>query len=540
VLLLFAVLTALLARAQPSTEWQRVAGGFYQIGVYSSAPDATGHIYTAGFGPGPFDFGSGVTVPSTMNGMVLARYDSLGTINWARALTTTPDELVYIAGIAANSEGDLWVCGYFESATLTLDTIVLTGIEPRVRSFLARFDSTGAVEFATAWGNPLDSDTTPIDLYVDDQDNVLVTGTTFDPNLTVGGLTLTFTEGWEQLYAVKFDASGNGIWGNVSNSPPGGSQGGPNARCITADALGSAYVAGTIMGMLVMDGDTVDADNITAHGILIKLGPTGTVEHMRVMADCDPVDITADDEGNAYVCGIIESEAIFNNDTLVPSAIDGFVAAYDSSGAYRWVIGVSGADDNEWCSSVVLTDPQDAMYVGGTFVLGAWFGDVYMQTGSAPTDGFVMQVDTAGAVTWVKDMTGDGPTVSAEVHFDRLGHLYTSGITQSQTIFLGEPVANVFGNRGFLARFADVITNAPLVEEPVGAPLYPNPCAGSFTLALPSDARTVIIQDVQGRECDRVAVRSSRTSSHHIDVPGIYYATVLSDNARTVQRVIVE
>ncbi len=69
--------------------------------------------------------------------------------------------------------------------------------------------------------------------------------------------------------------------------------------------------------------------------------------------------------------------------------------------------------------------------------------------------------------------------------------------------------------------------------------IRPNPSAGDFTIALPSDARTIIITDAQGREQERRAVRDTRNSSFHIDVPGVYGVSVLTEAGLEVQRVVV-
>jgi hypothetical protein len=532
VLIVPAFFLSATAMAQlPNTQWLRTAGGFSQFERYLSAADATGHVYTAGLGTAT-DFGNGVTVPS--EGRVIARYDSSGTISWARALTTAPNEYATVSAIATNSEGDVWIAGHFLSSTLTLDTIVLPNAPSTSSAFLARMDSTGAVEFAIAWGGTELTVTDASDVCVDGSDNVFVAGQTSATSFTVGGGTLTNLSGGQELFALKFNANGGELWGGISQASQGA-----ESCCIAADATGKAYVVGKATGEFIIGQDTVDTGFIT-QAVLIKFDFFGVVEHVEVLAECQPLDLDVDDAGNAYVCGWIDTMADFGGDTLVPSVLDGFVAAYASDGSYRWVVGVQGEIDNEICWSVDLDAAQTGLYVGGTFVFDAWFGGMHVETGLSPTDGFIMQLDTAGTVNWVKDMTGDGPTLFAEAHLDPWGHLYASGVTQSMMSYLGEPVQNGGGNHAFLARFGDLSTSVPAVAQAGDLHLYPNPCDGVFTIELPPDARTVIIEDGQGHLRQRVPVLGSLSSTFHIGTPGIYFVTVLSDAGRTVERIIVE
>src|SRR6185295_15816447 len=97
-----------------------------------------------------------------------------------------------------------------------------------------------------------------------------------------------------------------------------------------------------------------------------------------------------------------------------------------------------------------------------------------VQTGLSNTDGFIMHMDTSGVVNWVKDMTGDGPTLFAQTCIDGSDHLFASGVTQSGMSYLGEPVVNGTGNHAFLARFDDISTGTIISTKDEGVLIYPN------------------------------------------------------------------
>ncbi|MEO8067655.1 MAG: T9SS type A sorting domain-containing protein [Flavobacteriales bacterium] len=534
ILLVVATLYAHCALAQPpNAAWLATAGGFNDEDMNHSAADGTGHLFIAGLG-GFMDFGNGVIIPGSAR--AIARYDTLGNISWARGLTMDPDAVTSIEGIAATSNGDLWVTGIYQTQTIMLDTFVLTTNNGTTCAYLARLDSTGAMVFATSWGiGGIANTTTSEDICVDDQGNVLVTGWTTAPSLTVDGVTLLNDSSVWQLYALKFDASGTALWGNESHAPRRWALG----QAIGADALGNTYVSGRIEGVFVMGADTVGTDSVDA-GVLIKLGPTGTVEYVHLLPPFYRQDITVDAIGNAYVCGIVQGTTVWGNDTLGATLFDGFVAAYAPDGNYRWVVGVQGTVGNEFCRSVVLDATQTGLLVSGTFREAAWFGDVYMETDVPPTDGFVMQVDTTGSVEWVKDLTGDGATLIARAFFDPSGHLYTSGVTESNTTYLGKPVLNGVLDHAFLARFDDILMAVPQVTYGTVAQLHPNPCNGTFTMDTPANARAVVITDAQGRVLQNIPLAASHVSTFHIGAPGVYSVCVITETGSEVRRVIVK
>ena len=528
-LILFFTCASALIRAQvPTTEWLRTAGGFDQYTPNLSAIDPTGGIYTCAYGEDDRYFGSGITVSDT--GFTIARYDPSGAIQWARTLTTSSGTSAYVHSIATRSDGELWVTGYFISPTLTIDGFVLNNSS--ISAFLARFDATGAAQFATAWGDPF-GNTHARDVCTDALDRVFVTGHTNAPSLTFGSITVNNTAGGDQMWALYLDSSGTPQWAVVSEAINGGAEG----LCIATNGTGEAFVATRFNTSFTIGTESVSS-GATAPAALVKLGQDGQAEWMHLIASCDPLDLTVDMNGNTYLCGDFQYEADFDGTVLTPSVLDGFVASYGLFGDFRWVTAVHGDIDNELCWSVEVDAAQTSLIVGGTFVISASFGGTVISTGTSPTDGFVMHMDTAGTVNWVKDMTGDGPTLFAEARMDAQDHIYAAGTTQSQTTYVQEPVENASGNQAFLVRFGDLNTSSPSMQSEHGVSVYPNPSTGSFTVALPTGTRMVVIEDALGR-VQQQFTPISRRASFTIEQPGVYLVVVVGTQGREVSRVVV-
>ncbi len=531
-LLLLLACSIHLANAQPpNTGWLRTAGGFSQYVPYRSVADPAGRIYTCGTGSA-LDYGSGITVAD--QGFSIARYTREGDILWARTLATVPFQDEVVNAIATNSASDLWVVGSFTSASLTVDAFTLTnaGLSS---AFMVRFDSTGVAQFATSWGGSVLESVSALDVCVGGNDKVFVSGSSNAVSLAIGGVILLNTTGGDQLTTLKFDAAGVAQWGKISSAATAGGSG----LCIAVDKLANVYVTGRFDDTLIIDDDTLST-LITDHVALIKFTSVGDVAWLHALANCDPLDLAVDADGNAYVCGDFQYLADFDGDTLIPSVLDGFVSAYTTNGVHRWVTGVQGDIDNELCWSVAVDSAGTKLVVAGTFVFSAWFGDQFVSTGTSPTDGFVMRMDTSGEVHWVKDMTGDGPTMFAQTCLDHEGQLYASGVVQSLTTYLDEPVVNGSGNHAFLARFDELSTGFDAAIDEASFQLFPNPSSGVFTMRVPSDARSVIINDALGCVKRTVAIGGSNEMTLHIEVPGVFFVEVITTTGRSVQKIIVD
>ena len=78
-------------------------------------------------------------------------------------------------------------------------------------------------------------------------------------------------------------------------------------------------------------------------------------------------------------------------------------------------------------------------------------------------------------------------------------------------------------------------------SRPHGAGLDSRSCQFSRTRSRrPGIERPRRVRRCKGREQERRAVRGANTSSFHMDVPGVYAVSVLTETGRTVARVVVQ
>jgi len=132
--------------------WAKTSGGIGTIQGYSVATDASQNVYVTGqFTPASISFGSYTITNSGGSDAFFVKYDSSGTVLWAKDIGGTGNEKGY--SVAADNYGKIYLTGSFGTAStsITIDTITLQ--RPAVFNdpmFVAGFNAAGHALFAKA------------------------------------------------------------------------------------------------------------------------------------------------------------------------------------------------------------------------------------------------------------------------------------------------------------------------------------------------------------------------------------------------------
>ena len=186
-------------------QWQRTLGdSFLQVGN-AVAVDSSGNVYVTGSNAiGNF--------PSYQLRVLVAKYNTSGTIQWQKVLYGSSDEAG--KGIALDSSGNIYIAGFSKSFGAGEDLVV------------AKYNSSGTVQWQRKLSGSSNESGTAIS--VDSSGNVYVTG-----------LTQSTGAGSYDILIAKYNTSGTIQWqrtlGGSSFSEGDG---------ITVDNSGNVYVAG--------------------------------------------------------------------------------------------------------------------------------------------------------------------------------------------------------------------------------------------------------------------------------------------------------
>ncbi len=242
--------------------WARAYGGSGIMNPTCIAIDGIGSIIVGGSFYGSVSFG-GATRTSVQGeaDAFIAKYSSTGTYTWDVTFGSFfPD---VITALAIDSSNNIFVTGFFQ-ATVTIGSITLnswgTGIDP----LLAKFNSSGVVQFAKNFYNA--GTEFGRDILIDSGGNVYLigymngyinfSGGQVDSNLLSGG----------GGFIAKFDNSGTWTWSQR--------YGGSDTRFWAAvlDASANVVVVGDFPGGATtnLGGGTIAAGSWTVDGFIAK------------------------------------------------------------------------------------------------------------------------------------------------------------------------------------------------------------------------------------------------------------------------------
>ncbi len=324
--------------------------------------------------------------------------------------------------IAINTNGNIFITGYFASLSITFGSITLYNDTDEYDVFIAKYDTNGNVLWAkSAGGTSLDY---VYDIATDASGNVYITGTFWSPTITFGLTTLS-NAGRCDIFIAKYDANGNVLWAKSI----GGAD--YDEGCsIATDGSGNVYVTGYFCSPSI----TFDPYTLTNAGgvniFIVKYDANGNVLWAKSAGGpgYDKANgIATDPKGNVYITGGFESQFIsFGSITLTNSG-DGdiFIAKYDANGNVLWAKSAGGPGYDK--ANGIATDPKGNVYITGSFISPSiTFGSTTLYN-VGREDIFIAKYDANGNLLWAKSAGGEFVDWGSDVAIDPSGNVYVVG-----------------------------------------------------------------------------------------------------------------
>ncbi len=315
-----------------------------------------------------------------------------------------------------------------------------------------------ALEPGIAWSSYLggyDSDSGG-DIAVDGSGNILVTGSTVSLGWTYGGWEPT-PGGRADGFVVKLTSSGAHIWstylgGNENDGGVSISVDNDDNVLVTGSTESSDWISGgwdTTLDDGTSEGEGEDAREIHGDAFVVKLTSTGAHVWSTYLGGDDRdrgSGITVDNDGNVLVTGSTGSSGWISGgwDTTLDDDIsdgegagqshgDAFVVKLTSSGAHVWS-SYLGGDDDDHGSGIGVDNDGNVLAMGNTessnWVSGGWIttyagGDGYAE------DAFVVKLTSSGAHTWSSYVGGNLADLGSAIAVDGNGNAVITGSTMS-------------------------------------------------------------------------------------------------------------
>jgi hypothetical protein len=318
--------------------WARGAPGGWSWGI---AVDAAGSSYITGWLTGPVDFGNGVTLGP---GAFVVKYDTNGTVVWARTLSSSG----VAWAIAVDANGNSFVAGAVPEPLQLLPHITVWKVGADGTTLWTR--SAVGVYDGAAYG-----------ISADANGNSSVTGE-FGGGTAVFGAeepnetSLTSAPG-TAMFVARYDASGNLMWARQSTSGRGNG--------IATDTAGSSYVVGVGSAILGL-GEPNETEVATA--FVAKYDALGDLAWAKSVAPgfgqvSWVFAIAHNSAGHTYITG-----------TSVQGNV--FIQKYDIDGGLLWSrrLATASSDVLALAGNGISLDSAGNAYVAGQFSGSVLFG----------------------------------------------------------------------------------------------------------------------------------------------------------------------
>ena len=467
----------------------RRLGGMDSESAYSVRIDSNGNIIVAGYyESNPILFLSTNNIPvlpstfiqlsnSGSTDVYVVKYNSSATFQWAARVSGIYGDTLSM--LKLDSSENVYLLGLYQSTTLTIYNANGTAFGTTLANlgnkdhFIAKYNSSGVVQWVARLGGTGDDSTTPISL-IDSNGNIVIMGkinsstlTFYNADGTAFGTTLS-PAGSNEGYIAKYNSSGVVQWANRIKADYVTFASGP-----VIDTAGNSFIYGEmshnpLTNTMVLDnanGTTTTLANLYAgvrQSYIVKYNSSGNVawaicQGRSTFTVLDFIRSIATDSDNNVIIGgqyndssghiIRNADGTAFGTTMTQNAGgwgNTYIAKYNSSGTVQWASRIDGNHDDNIFS--VKTDSNGNVFTIGTFrsttitvynADGTAFGTTLTNTGTnSTTDIFIVKYNSSGVVQWVASIGSSGTDDINQyiIQPDSDGNLILSGPLSSSSL----------------------------------------------------------------------------------------------------------
>ena len=451
--------------AQTGYVWAKgiQGAGWYDFGLDATC-DANGTVFICGDYDGFCNFGGSLTYGGLgSSDMYTCRVATDGTFEWVSRQGSTSTDRNF--SIRVGEDGHVYTCGYGlipyprppERAMYPRDAIskrARSGVQGNHHggpdhlwdAITTRTRPDGTI----AWGRAMQGDvySEAYDVVPDASGNSYTVGQL----KTLGwyGTDTLHGHGNTDAFIVKFDSSGNWVWGKTF----GGTLD-DFANTVDIDAQGNVWVGGSFQGSAQFDSfNKVSTGG--ADAFIAKLDSNGNVLFVNAYTgtdDADIVELQVSADGDCYFTGDFAGSLSFPAPTFnAVDALDIFYGKLDPSGAVVWAQQAGGFDLD--IPQDIELDEEENIYLGG-YYFGTLLWQSYSEISAGYDDMFFAKTDSNGTLgllvvahdTYSRDIFG--------IAVDNAQNIIVTG-SFSDTMSFGATVLNTGGLNTdiFVAKYA--------------------------------------------------------------------------------------
>ncbi|MCI0449358.1 MAG: SBBP repeat-containing protein [Chlorobi bacterium] len=272
------------------------------------------------------------TSPAYSQDFATMKYNTAGELLWMELYNGPEGTYDEPFAITLDDLGNVYVCGLSRGVGTKRDYATL------------KYSPEGKQEWVSRYNGPSNGFDMAYAIAADENENVYVTGTSWDWFNVYDYLTLKYNSQGEELWNVRYD---------------GGGAGSDIARSIAVDSEGNVFITGEVWtGNFDKDYGTIKY-NSTGEIVWVRTynGPGNNNDIANSM--------TTDYEGNIYVTGWSRSGSNFGTEDFA-------TIKYNTIGAQKWIARFNSSGNNEDIANSIAVNAAGDVYIAGRSKLSSY------------------------------------------------------------------------------------------------------------------------------------------------------------------------
>ncbi len=271
----------------------------------------------------------------------------------------------------------------------------------------------------------------------DSNGNSIIVGHFRSANITFGGITVTNGGNNNNVFVVKYNASGGALWAK--------SAGGANdafGESVAVDVNGNIYITGSFSSPSITFGSFTLTNFGGSDVFVVKYNSSGSAIWAKNYGGTSNewgYGIATDINGNVYITGAYtSSSASFGSSTLTNvGGSDVFLVKCDTNGNVLWADNAGGSIYSDGATSVSVDTSGNAYITGYYLSSPILFGSISLTNTGGTDNFFVTKYNTSGSVVWAKSAGVNDGGQGNSIKADAIGNTYITGTMGSSTMTFG-------------------------------------------------------------------------------------------------------